>query len=107
MSKKSKDKGNRFERDIVTKCKSAGLDAKRAWCSDGRSMGWHEEVDVLVGKDYRIQAKCRAHLADFLQPTEHVDAVVCKQDRGETLIILRFDDWLEEKFMNTDGEEDA
>jgi len=32
-------------------------------------------------------------------PTEHVDAVVCKQDRGETLIIMRFDDWLEERFI--------
>ena len=94
MGAKSKNKGNRFERDIVNKCKDVGLSAKRAWCSDGRSMGWHEEVDVLINEDYKIQAKCRAHLADFLQPTEHVDAVVCKQDRGETLIILRFDDWL-------------
>jgi len=34
-------------------------------------------------------------------PTEHVDAVVCKQDRGETLIIMRFDDWLEERFISS------
>ena len=101
MAKKSKDKGNRFERDIVNSCKSAGLTAKRAWGSNGQSLGWHEEVDVLVGKDYRIQAKCRKKLASFLQPTKHVDAVVCKQDRGETLIILRFDDWLEERLINT------
>lgn len=107
MAKKSKDKGNRFEREIVNTLKNAGFDAKRAWGSNGRSLGWHEEVDVLLGKDYRIQAKCRKHLADFLQPTEHVDAVVCKQDRGETLIILRFDDWVEERWINTGGEEDA
>ena len=107
MAKKSKDKGNRFEREIVNACKAADLEAKRAWGSNGRSLGWHEEVDVLVGKDFRIQAKCRKKLADFLQPSEHVDAVVCKQDRGETLIILRFDEWLEEKFVNTGGEEEA
>tara|TARA_R100000655_G_scaffold2758_5_gene10733 strand:+ start:126 stop:443 length:318 start_codon:yes stop_codon:yes gene_type:complete len=97
MAKKSKDKGNRFEREIVNTCKDAGLDAKRAWGSNGRSLGWHEEVDVLLGKTFKIQAKCRKKLADFLLPTEHVDAVVCKQDRGETLIILRFDDWVKGK----------
>ena len=97
MAKKSKDKGNRFEREIVNTCKDAGLDAKRAWGSNGRSLGWHEEVDVLLGKTFKIQAKCRKKLADFLLPTDHVDAVVCKQDRGETLIILRFDDWVKGK----------
>ena len=55
---------------------------------------------MLVGKSYRIQAKCRKNIASFLQPTEHVDAVVCKQDRGETLIILRFDDWLQNIAIN-------
>ena len=100
MGSKSKNKGSRFERDIVNKVKDSGVPAKRAWGSNGRSLGWHEEVDVLVGKSYRIQAKCRKKLADFLQPTEHVDAVVCKQDRGETLIILRFDDWLKNIAIN-------
>jgi Holliday junction resolvase len=95
MGSKSKQKGSRFEREIVHMIEAHGMDAKRAWGSNGRSLGWHEEVDVLMGKDYKIQAKCRRKLATFLQPTEHVDAVVCKQDRGETLIILRFDDWLE------------
>ena len=38
-------------------------------------------------------------LADFLIPSEHVDSVVFKQDRGETLIILRFDDFLINYYM--------
>ena len=67
----------------------------------------HEEVDLVIGKtpEIKIQAKCRKKLASFLQPSEHVDAVVCKQDRGETLIILRFDDWLEDKFVSSMPEE--
>ena len=101
MPSPSKQKGNRFEREIVNKAIQSGLTAKRAWGSNGASLGMHEEVDLIIGKDpqIKIQAKCRKSLASFLQPTEHVDAVVCKQDRGETLIILRFEDWLENKFI--------
>ena len=101
MPSPSKAKGNRFEREIVNKAVQSGLTAKRAWGSNGASLGMHEEVDLVIGKEpeIKIQAKCRKSLASFLQPTEHVDAVVCKQDRGETLIILRFEDWLENKFI--------
>ena len=105
MPSPSKAKGNRFEREIVNKLTSLGITAKRAWGSNGASLGMHEEVDVLVGSSFKIQAKCRKKLASFLVPTEHVDAVVCKQDRGETLIILRFDDWLEERFISSMPEE--
>ena len=101
MPSPSKAKGNRFEREIVNKMTSLGIKAKRAWGSNGAALGMHEEVDVLVGEDFKIQAKCRKKLASFLVPTEHVDAVVCKQDRGQTLIIMRFDDWLEERFINS------
>jgi Holliday junction resolvase len=105
MASPSKAKGNRFEREIVNKMTSLGIKAKRAWGSNGASLGMHEEVDVLMGEDFKIQAKCRKKLASFLIPTEHVDAVVCKQDRGETLIIMRFDDWLEQRFINSMPEE--
>ena len=101
MPSPSKQKGNRFEREIVNKAVQSGLTAKRAWGSNGAALGMHEEVDLVIGRDpeIKIQAKCRKKLATFLQPTEHVDAVVCKQDRGETLIILRFEDCLENKFI--------
>jgi len=105
MPSKSKAKGNRFERDIVNLVQELGIPAKRAWGSNGAAIGQHEEVDVLMDEKFKIQAKCRKKLADFLNPTEHVDAVVCKQDRGETLIILRFEDWLENKFICSMPEE--
>ena len=94
MPSPSKAKGNRFEREIVNKLTSLGIQAKRAWGSNGAALGMHEEVDVLIGSDFKIQAKCRKKIASFLIPTEHVDAVVCKQDRGEMLIIMRLDDVL-------------
>ena len=106
MPSPSKAKGNRFEREIVNTVLSSGFKTcKRAWGSNGAALGMHEEVDVLMGDNFKIQAKCRKKLASFLIPTEHVDAVVCKQDRGETLIIMRFDDWLEERFISSMPEE--
>ena len=99
MPSKSKAKGNRFERDIVNICSDLGIKAKRAWGSNGAAIGQHEEVDVLVDEDFKIQAKCRKSIAKFLNPTEHVDAVVCKQDRGETLIIMPLKDFLLNHYM--------
>ena len=107
MPSPSKQKGNRFEREIVNKAIQSGLTAKRAWGSNGAALGMHEEVDLVIGKEpeIKIQAKCRKKLASFLQPSEHVDAVICKQDRGETLIILRLEDWLENQFITRMTEE--
>ena len=94
MPSKSKAKGNRFEREIVNILKDQGMKAKRAWGSNGQSIGCHEEVDVLMWKDFKIQAKVRKKIATFLEPTEHVDAVFCKQDRGPILVIQTLDKWL-------------
>ncbi len=94
MPNKSKQKGNRFEREVVRICKEKGIRSKRAWGSNGMSLGMHEEVDLTIN-DYKIQAKVRNKIAKFLIPTEHVDAVVYKEDRGEILIMLRLNDFLE------------
>ena len=99
MAHPSKQKGNRFERLIVSIAKDEGIKAKRAYGSNGMALGCHEEVDVLIDNSFTIQAKCRKKLADFLIPGEHVDSVVFKQDRGETLILLRFDDFLTNYYM--------
>ena len=51
MAHPSKVKGNKFERDVVNKAKEFGLDSKRAYASNGESLGMHAEVDLLI-KDY-------------------------------------------------------
>ena len=56
MTHPNKIRGNTLEREIVNKSKEAGLSAKRAYASDGRSLGFSEVVDVLV-EDVTIQAK--------------------------------------------------
>ena len=100
MPNKSKEKGNRFERQIVELCTIWDTKAIRAWGSNGRSIGMHEEVDVLIEDDYRVQAKCRKKLPMFLKPSEEVDCTVFKEDRGDIYIMMRFEDWLAERKRN-------
>ena len=102
MSHPSKQKGNRFEREIVDKAIDRGLkDSKRAWGSNGMALGEHPEVDCLVD-GYKIQAKVRKKLPKYLIPSNEVDAVVFKQDRGEILMLIRYEDWLFEKAREKD-----
>ena len=98
MPSKSKAKGNRFERLIVDMTKSYfdfHIKVKRAWGSNGAAMGQHEEVDILIGEDFKIQAKCRKSIGQWMIPNENVDAQVIKGDREEPLIVMKYDDWLE------------
>ena len=95
---KSKAKGNRFERLIVDMTKAffeGKIKVQRAWGSNGAAMGQHEEVDVLIGDDIKIQAKCRKAIGQWMIPNENVDAQVVKGDREEPLIVMKYDDWLE------------
>ena len=90
MTHKNKVRGNNLEREIVNAAKDIGLSAKRAYASDGRSLGKSEVVDVVV--EYTtIQAKRRKKVAQWLYPDYHgddVDAVVTRMDRKEPLAII-------------------
>ena len=109
MPSRSKQKGNRFEREVTNLAKEYSIESKRAYASNGLSLGHTEEVDVLLEGDLRIQAKCRKKIATWLKPSDVVDAVVVKEDRGETYIILRFDEFLDDynKFLTMKGKKDA
>lgn len=50
MPNRSKEKGNRLERELVLKAKEWGLYSERAYGSDGRNLGLSPTVDLLVGK---------------------------------------------------------
>lgn len=94
MTHPSKRKGNTFEREIVKQAIASGLTAQRAYASNGRSLGHHEEVDLLVaGK--RIQAKRRKAIASWMRPNVNVDAVAVREDNGETMIIMTWWEYLD------------
>ena len=94
MTSSSKRKGNTYGRELVNQAKESGLSAKRAYASDGRSLGMHEEVDLLVS-DKRIQAKRRKALAKFLKPNENVDAVAFREDHGDTMVLITWWEYLD------------
>ena len=94
MAHPSKVKGNKFERVVVNKAKEYGLESKRAYASNGESLGMHAEVDLII-EDYKIQAKIRKSIASYFVPNENVDAQVIREDRGEAYIVLKLEDWLE------------
>ena len=97
MAHKNKIRGNNLEREIVNSAKEVGLSAKRAYASDGRSLGKSEKVDVMV-EDYCIQAKRRKKIAQWLYPKNHgedVDMVVTRMDREEALIVFPLKMFLE------------
>jgi len=101
MTSPSKVKGNTYERELVNQAKDAGFDSKRAYASDGRSLGLHETVDLLIdGK--RIQAKRRKKIASFMMPDEHVDAVAIRQDRDGTVIVITLEEYF--KLLKRSGD---
>ena len=102
MSHPSKIKGIKCQRYF---CKIADLfeiESKRALSSDGRSLGLDSEVDIVVGdKEYNdemhVQCKIRKRLPEYIFPKNNViDSHLIREDRGETYIVLRYDDYLSE-----------
>ena len=102
MSHPSKVKGNKFERDCCKKAELFEIPAKRAWASDGRSLGLDSEVDIVVGdKDYNdemhVQCKIRKRLPTYIFPKDDaIDSQLIREDRGEAYIVIRYDDYLAE-----------
>ena len=96
MANKSKQKGNRFEREIVDIFAKANLPSKRAWGSNGQAIGQHEEVDVLIdiGHGIKVQCKVRKNLPKWIIPSEHVDIQLIKEDRGKPYVVLPLNEYI-------------
>lgn len=92
MGSPSKNKGNRFERHIVNTAIEHGLSSKRAYASNGISIGYAEDVDGVI-EDVTFQAKCRKKIAKWQLPG-NADIVIVKQDRGDTIVMQKLEDWL-------------
>lgn len=89
----SKRKGNTFERECVNQAKIEGFEAKRAYASNGLSLGYTEEVDVLID-GIPIQCKRRKKIARWLKPPVGAEAVLVREDHGETYLIQPYKAWL-------------
>ena len=98
MPSRSKQKGNRFEREVTNIAKEYDIDSQRAYASNGLSLGHSEEVDVLLKtpeKDWRVQCKVRKNIANWIKPDSSVvDIQVVKEDRGQIYAILPYEEFL-------------
>tara|TARA_R100000700_G_C3144815_1_gene125472 strand:+ start:399 stop:728 length:330 start_codon:yes stop_codon:yes gene_type:complete len=94
MTHPSKIKGNTFERECVNKAKNQGIKAKRAYGSNGMSLGLEEEVDALIG-EYKVQCKRRKRIAQWIKPPACCDIALVREDRGEAYVIMEYGDWLD------------
>ena len=97
MSHPNKAKGCGFEREVVKLAEKKGLSAERTWGSDGRSRGLAKEVDVLVSHDgkeiHYLQCKRAKKIGAQYRPIEGIYGQVFREDRGESMIMIRLDDF--------------
>ena len=94
MSSPSKIKGNTFEREVVNQAKKFGLKSIRAYASNGISIGEAEDVDVKI-ENLKGQCKRRKRIAKWLKPPESCDIALVREDRGETYVIIEYENFLE------------
>ena len=96
--RKAKQKGNRIERECVNLAKGYGFESRRAWGSDGRSLGWHEEVDMTINVRknlFKFQVKGRKKIGDLYKPCDEVYGQIIKEDRKDALVTIRYTDLLD------------
>lgn len=93
MGKKSRDKGAGYERELVNAFKFYGLEAVRVPLS-GQTEFAKNDVQVTANFGdrpvYSGEAKRRKELPKFFtEALDGADFAAFRQDRGETLIVLR------------------
>ena len=93
MSHTSKIKGSNFEREIVEKSKIEGLDARRAWGSNGASIGLPPTVDVEIS-GCRAQLKIRKEIPKIFAIPDGADVTVFRENRGTTFVLLKWNDFM-------------
>lgn len=95
--KHSRNKGARFEREIVNTLKERGYLAERIPLS-GAMGSFKGDVQVKIGnRTLKFECKSLANGFKFLySKLGDNDALILRADRQEALIVLKFDQWVED-----------
>lgn len=78
MTHKSRRIGNRLELRIVKEARLAGIEAERAWGSNGKSIGLDPDVDGLIGS-IPFQAKRRITTPGYMMPSVPMLLIVAQK----------------------------
>ena len=93
MTINSKRKGSAYENELVKRLQESGFkNVKRAWGSDGRSMGEAPDVDIMCD-GVKIHAKRRKTIPKWLN-LGSCDVVMFREDRSITFVCMTFDDYV-------------
>lgn len=90
MGKRSRDKGARFEREVVHILQDHGRAGERVPLSGAAGGSYTQDVTApVLGDDWRLECKSRARdftrIYDWL---DGADALVIKADRKRPLVVL-------------------
>ena len=101
MAHRNAERAKEHEREVVHEAEARGLEAERAWNSDGRSLSCTKETDVLlrhpeanVSDCTRVQCKRRKSVASYLT-CEDADIVVVREDYQENLAVVPLGHYLD------------
>ena len=98
----SKDKGSRFEREIASRLKEYGFEDARRTAQYCGNTGDASDVIGLPG--IHIECKHSEHfrIYDYMNQairdsakTDNFPVVFFRRNRGETLVCMRLDDWMQ------------
>jgi len=93
MGKMQRDKGARFEREIVKKLEYHDIKAKRVPLS-GATWLKGDIIANLNNEDYTLELKKRGNgFKQIYEWIDEADALVISADRKDPLVVMRLDDF--------------
>jgi hypothetical protein len=91
MPNRSREKGDRFERDCVNRLKELEMDASRVPLSGAAGGEYGSDLRVM-GRKIECKTRKRAW-TDLFGWLPGNDALFIKADRTDTLVVLRLEDY--------------
>jgi len=97
MGKPSRDKGARFECQLVNLLQSAGMAAERVPLSGAAGGSFAGDISVpFLGRDNRFEAKIRADgFKEIYRWLDKHKGLFLRADRRDALVVLRMADFCE------------
>lgn len=92
MPNRSRQKGDRFEIACVNRLRELGIEAQRVPLS-GAAGGQFSSDIIVAGR--KVECKTRKRfIGQFRGWLQGNYALFVKEDRSETLVVMRLDDWI-------------
>ena len=96
MVNRNKQKGSRFEKQVVDIAKKHGLEAQKVPLSGSAQGIFSNDVHIKIGRErWELECKKRANGFKFLyEHLDGADALIVGADRKKPLAVIDLDDFL-------------